>query len=179
MEVAQALIAMCGAASSGRASMWRSALRLARLTRDRENVTEARRRLGVISQRTNASVEMTPSVPPSRCPDCAGSMRAVQLFGRGPKNPVSGAAVDAAVVHYADGETSRSTWLEMFDVAGEVRAMMCQACGRIFLYGTPRSEKAPSLDETIACFQCGANLDGTQSRCPKCGWSYGDTPEPT
>lgn len=81
---------------------------------------------------------MTQSVLPTTCPDCAGPLFAVTLFGRSSRNPVSGAAIDAAVVYYTNAEATRSTWLSMFEVEGEVRSMMCRACGRLFLYGEPK-----------------------------------------
>lgn len=80
---------------------------------------------------------MTQKTLPTQCPDCEESLREVALFGRSAQNPVTGAAVDTAVVYYTDAEATRSTWLQMFDAEGEVRSMLCRACGRIFLYGSP------------------------------------------
>jgi hypothetical protein len=64
----------------------------------------------------------------------------VTLFGRGPENPISGAAIDAALLYYTDAAGERgSVWwgFGMLTPKGTVRTMMCTACRRIFLYGTP------------------------------------------
>jgi len=119
---------------------------------------------------------MTQTSLPTICPDCAGSMREVTLFGRGLQKSVSAAAVDAAVVHYTDAKATRSTWLSMFQVEGDVRSMLCRACGRLFLYGVPKPDPDPSLAETINCLQCGAQIEASHSKCPMCGWSYDDAP---
>ncbi len=71
------------------------------------------------------------------CPDCGGALAAIKLFGRGWKNPVSGAAVDAEVMYYADGNAQRSSFLGMFREAGTVRTTMCVGCRRIFLHAVP------------------------------------------
>jgi uncharacterized OB-fold protein len=73
---------------------------------------------------------------PNACPDCGDSLQPVQLFGRGPANPLSGAALDAAVIYYTDAGAERSTWLSKFEEKGRVEARMCASCRRIFLYGT-------------------------------------------
>lgn len=80
---------------------------------------------------------MASSALPTACPDCGGSLKDVTLFGRGPANPLSGAATDAAVMFYTDAEAVRSPWLAMLEVEGEVHSMLCRACGRIFFYGVP------------------------------------------
>jgi hypothetical protein len=64
----------------------------------------------------------------------------VTLFGRGPENPLSGAAVDTALVYYTDGDPERgSVWLGfgMLTPKGKVRTLMCTACQRFFFYGAP------------------------------------------
>lgn len=73
---------------------------------------------------------------PNACPDCGGETREVTLFGRGPENVVSQIAVDSAVVHYAEADAAR-TWTAMIKPQGSVHTMMCQACGRISMYGVP------------------------------------------
>jgi hypothetical protein len=80
---------------------------------------------------------MSQSSPPNTCPDCGGTLRPIQLFGRGPANPLSGAATDTVVAYYTEAGAERSTWLAMFQEAGRVHASMCAGCHRIFLYGSP------------------------------------------
>ncbi len=80
---------------------------------------------------------MSHSAQESPCPDCGGALVAIKLFGRGWKNPISGAAVDAEVMYYADEHTKRSGLLSMFEEAGTVRATMCSGCRRIFLHAVP------------------------------------------
>jgi hypothetical protein len=53
-------------------------------------------------------------------------------------NFVSGAAIDAEVMYYADADAERSSVLSMFEEAGTVRATMCNGCRRIFLHGVPK-----------------------------------------
>ncbi len=72
------------------------------------------------------------------CPDCGGLLQGIALFGRGPSNPLSGAAIDTAVLYYTDAGAKRSRWLEMLEEQGTVETSMCTACHRIFLYGIPR-----------------------------------------
>jgi hypothetical protein len=81
---------------------------------------------------------MTQSALPTTCPDCAGPLREVTLFGRSAQNAISGAAIDAAVVYYTNAEATRSTWLSMFEAEGELRSLMCRACRRLFIYGEPK-----------------------------------------
>lgn len=120
---------------------------------------------------------MTQPALPTACPDCGGAMREIILFGRGPQNPLSGAACDTAVVHYTDAKATRSAWLEMFDVEGEVRSMLCRKCNRLFLYGLPNANSdSVELEETIACLTCGTPIDASGSICPRCGWSYNELP---
>lgn len=72
-----------------------------------------------------------------QCPDCKGELEAIKLFGRGWKNPVSGAAIDAEMIYYTDASAERSSFRSMFDAAGTVQATMCRECQRIFLHGVP------------------------------------------
>jgi hypothetical protein len=81
---------------------------------------------------------MSASTRGNQCPDCGGSLKAITLFGRGPQNPLSGAATDAEVVYYANAQTKRSSILSMFDAAGTVVATCCDNCRRIFLHGIPK-----------------------------------------
>jgi hypothetical protein len=83
---------------------------------------------------------MVPSALPTTCPDCGGALRAITLFGRGPQNPISGAATDTAVIYYTDAEANRSPWLSMLDIQGEVRTLMCRGCNRLFFYGVPKEK---------------------------------------
>jgi hypothetical protein len=69
------------------------------------------------------------------CPDCGGELEAVTLFGRGPENPLSGAAIDAAVLHYADPDGKRGWAFGMLTPKGRVQSLLCTSCRRIFLYG--------------------------------------------
>ena len=115
---------------------------------------------------------MTQNALPTACPDCSGTMREITLFGRSSQNPISGAAIDAAVVYYTDAEAARSTLMQMFNVEGEVRSLMCRECGRLFLYGVPKpDEDAPSAEQ-FECLQCGTLIEAGQLKCTKCGWSY-------
>jgi hypothetical protein len=72
-----------------------------------------------------------------KCPDCSGELVPIKLFGRGWKNPLSGAAIDTEVMYYADADAKRSTFLNMFEEAGTVEATLCNDCRRIFLHGLP------------------------------------------
>jgi hypothetical protein len=99
---------------------------------------------------------MTKTALPTTCPDCAGPMREVTLFARSALNPISGAAIDSAVAQYTD------------------RSLMCHICGRLFLYGIPKSDADLPVAETIDCLHCGTPIDASQSNCPKCGWSYSE-----
>src|SRR5262245_46141119 len=78
-------------------------------------------------------------LPPAReeaCPDCGGSFAPIKLIARGFENQLTGSADDAEVKLFAEADASRGFWFGMFTQAGRVRALMCQACGRIFLYGS-------------------------------------------
>jgi hypothetical protein len=81
---------------------------------------------------------MSQSTQESQCPDCNGELVGVKLFGRGWKNPVSGAAVDSEVMYYAGADAQRSSFLSMFEEAGTVQATLCNGCRRIFLHGVPK-----------------------------------------
>jgi hypothetical protein len=81
---------------------------------------------------------MSQSTQAVQCPDCGGNLTAIKLFGRGWENPVSGAAIDAEVVHYAEADAQRSTFKSMFTEAGTVHATLCGKCRRIFLHGDPK-----------------------------------------
>jgi len=81
---------------------------------------------------------MSQSTLENQCPDCGGGLTAIKLFGRGWENPVSGAAIDAEVVHYAEADAVRSTFKSMFTETGTVRATLCGECRRIFLHGDPK-----------------------------------------
>ncbi len=74
----------------------------------------------------------------SLCPDCSGELMHIKLFGRGWQNPISGAAIDCELAYYADADAERSSFLNMFEEAGIVRATMCNDCMRIFLRGVPK-----------------------------------------
>ena len=80
-----------------------------------------------------------------RCPDCGGTLVPIRLFGRGPLNPFTGAAIAADVAYYADeparrGKLLASIWKPlMFKASGSVRAARCTACDRIFLHAAPAS----------------------------------------
>lgn len=81
---------------------------------------------------------MSESVHANQCPDCNGELEAIKLFGRSWKNPISGAAIDAELIHYANAEAQRTSILSMYEEAGTVRATMCNECRRIFLHGVPK-----------------------------------------
>ena len=81
---------------------------------------------------------MSKSVHANQCPDCKGGLEAIKLFGRGWKNPISGAAIDAELKFYADADAQRSSMLSMYEEAGTVQATMCNECRRIFLHGVAK-----------------------------------------
>jgi hypothetical protein len=109
---------------------------------------------------------------PSACPDCSGSLREITLFGRGIQNPVSGMAHDAAVVHYAAAEAKRGFWLGMFDAEGTVRSLLCEGCGRVFLYASPYASETSAESDALHCLVCGGLMPPDQQQCAKCGWTY-------
>jgi hypothetical protein len=86
--------------------------------------------------RPSARPISSPAGTPEVCPDCGGTFARVKIIARGSENPISGAAIDTEVKLYAEADAQRSTWLRMFTPAGRVRALMCQSCCRIFLYGS-------------------------------------------
>ena len=71
------------------------------------------------------------------CPDCRAGLVEIKLFGRSAENPLSGAAIDTAVVYFAYAEASRSWGFAMLKEKGNVRVTMCTSCHRIFLHGVP------------------------------------------
>jgi hypothetical protein len=75
------------------------------------------------------------SLPP--CPDCGADLVEIKLFGRSGENPLSGAAIDTAVVYYAHVEARRGWAFGMLKEQGGVRATICTSCHRIFLHGVP------------------------------------------
>lgn len=81
---------------------------------------------------------MSESVQANECPDCKGELAAIKLFGRGWRNPISGAAIDAEMVYYAEADAQRTLIQSMFEPAGTLQAAMCNECRRIFLHGIPK-----------------------------------------
>ena len=73
---------------------------------------------------------MKPTSLPVTCADCAGSLREVLLFGKS----------DASAVQFADAKEPRN-WVGMFKMEGKVRSLMCNGCGRLFLYGVSESHE--------------------------------------
>jgi hypothetical protein len=86
-------------------------------------------------------MHLKPPNLPVTCVDCAGALREIVLFGRGEVHPITGSAVDAAVIHYTDANAVRGAWLGLFQISGDVKSLMCSACGRIFLYGVAKPTK--------------------------------------
>ncbi|HEX8199838.1 MAG TPA: hypothetical protein VF590_05080 [Isosphaeraceae bacterium] len=74
-----------------------------------------------------------------RCPECGGPLHPIQLFGRGPTNPLGGAAIDAELSYYTDEDAQRSLMHRMFTESGFVLAAICSDCRRIVLRGQPKS----------------------------------------
>lgn len=114
---------------------------------------------------------------PSACPDCGGSLREITLFGRGMSNPLSGIAVDAAVVHFAAAQARPGFWLGMFDAEGTVQSLLCDECRRVFLYAAPyqgdrSASRGDATDDSLHCLECGSLMQPDQQQCPQCGWSY-------
>ena len=71
-----------------------------------------------------------------KCPDCNGELTEIKLFGRSWENPISGMAIDADLGFYAEGEAERNSLSGKFKPKGNVDSFLCNACGRIFLFGT-------------------------------------------
>jgi hypothetical protein len=72
------------------------------------------------------------------CPECGSELTPITLFGRGPENPLSGAAVDAALLYYVEQGAGRSMMLGMFTEIGHVLAAICPSCRRIAFRGQPK-----------------------------------------
>jgi hypothetical protein len=74
-----------------------------------------------------------------RCPDCDGSLLPIKLFARTEINTkLSSYYSDGDVIRYAAAKAERGKFFQWtYDVAGQVSAMMCSSCNRIFLYGQP------------------------------------------
>jgi hypothetical protein len=72
------------------------------------------------------------------CPECGSELTPIMLFGRGPENPLTGAAVDAALLYYVEKGAGRSMMLQKFSEIGHVLAAICSSCRRIVLRGQPK-----------------------------------------
>lgn len=68
------------------------------------------------------------------CPECQGMMAPISLLDQ-----VSINGRHQRLEYALPGEKP-SFWRGRFPVAGTVAAFMCGACGRITLYGVPKSE---------------------------------------
>ncbi len=68
------------------------------------------------------------------CPDCGQPMRAIKILD----NTYFGVRPGEGVLRYMAPEARRSFWTGRLPVEGKVAACMCDACGRILLYGEPR-----------------------------------------
>ena len=75
------------------------------------------------------------------CPDCKGSLVPIKLIAEAWENPISGIAVQTDLQFYTGAEAERRFLTGKFVPAGLVESYLCSACGRIFLYGTPKTDK--------------------------------------
>jgi hypothetical protein len=64
-----------------------------------------------------------------KCPDCGAAMHEIRVIDKGPRRHYD--------LEYTTCEAKRSYWLKCFPVKGAVRAVMCQDCHRIILFGEP------------------------------------------
>jgi hypothetical protein len=71
-----------------------------------------------------------------KCPDCGQPMKAIRIMDIGS----SGYRAAQGEMYYMAPEAKRSFWTGRLPVEGKIVACMCDACGRILLYGEPRSE---------------------------------------
>lgn len=71
-----------------------------------------------------------------KCPDCGQPMKAIKIIDLG----TAGYRGVVSEMHYMAPEAKRSFWTGRLPVEGKVAACMCDHCGRILLYGEPRSE---------------------------------------
>lgn len=89
------------------------------------------------------------SVTPSdRCPDCGGSLQAVELIARGPEGSV-GPPLDAVVRYYANSDSDRVRMGNESRASGQVRVTLCAGCHRIFLHGVPSLLGAPAKVDVL------------------------------
>jgi hypothetical protein len=71
-----------------------------------------------------------------KCPDCGHSMRAIKILN----NAWYGIRPAEGELSYMAAEATRSFWTGRYPIEGKVTACLCDGCGRILLYGEPRSE---------------------------------------
>ena len=67
-----------------------------------------------------------------RCPDCGHTLQRIQMIDK--------VQTGHSYPEYAVGEAERSFWTAKFPVEGRIASYMCGQCGRIMLYGEPKSE---------------------------------------
>ncbi len=77
---------------------------------------------------------MSEVAPNRKCPECGGSVHPIKIIDK------TGRMDEQTDLEYALPESKRSFWLGRLPVEGVVMAHMCDTCGRISLYGRPRSE---------------------------------------
>ena len=67
-----------------------------------------------------------------KCPDCGQSSKRIQMIDK--------VQMGHSFPEYAVGEVERSIWTAKFPIEGRVASYMCDQCGRITLYGEPKSK---------------------------------------
>lgn len=69
-----------------------------------------------------------------KCPECHGTMAPINLHDKVHH------AGSHGFVEYSLPGSQPSFWLGSYPVAGLVAAFMCGSCGKISLYGVPKTE---------------------------------------
>jgi hypothetical protein len=73
-----------------------------------------------------------------KCPDCGHSMKAIKIVDNA-RIGIGGRSAESEL-NYMTPDAKRSFWTGQLPFEGKVTACMCDSCGRILLYGEPRSE---------------------------------------
>jgi hypothetical protein len=72
-----------------------------------------------------------------KCPECQGMMKEIDIIDKTVYGSVFGGLniPQQAQLEYVVPGAKRSVWTGNLPIEGKVSAVMCQACGRILLYG--------------------------------------------
>ena len=71
-----------------------------------------------------------------RCKECGGATHEIHVMDK-----VGMAGEFAADLEYSLPEARRSFWTGKYAPSGKVRALLCEGCGQITLYGKPEAGK--------------------------------------